>query len=51
MNFTALSMFVTIISMIIFLGIVYWAYAAQNKDKFEAIGKSLLEIDSDTTEK
>jgi cytochrome c oxidase cbb3-type subunit 4 len=51
MDITILSMFVTIISMVIFLGIVYWAYAAHNKDKFEAIGKSLLEIDSDKTEK
>ena len=51
MNLTFLSMVVTITSMIVFLGIVYWAYAKQNKDKFEAIGKSLLEIDSDTTGK
>ena len=49
MDFTILSMFITITSMVIFIGIMYWAYAKQNKDKFEAIGRSLLEIDSDTT--
>ena len=46
---TTIGIFVTITSMVIFIGIIYWAYAKQNKDKFEAIGKSLLEIDSDTT--
>ncbi len=46
---TTLGIVVTIISMVIFICIIYWAYAKQNKDKFEAIGKSLLEIDSDTT--
>ncbi len=48
---TTLGIVVTITSMVIFIGIIYWAYAKQNKDKFEAIGKSLLEIDSDTTRK
>lgn len=48
MDFTMLSSIITTISLIIFIGILYWAYAKRNKEKFEAIGKSLLEIDSDT---
>jgi cbb3-type cytochrome oxidase subunit 3 len=46
-----LNSIITVTSFIIFLGILYWAYAKQNKNKFEAIGKSLLEIDTETTEK
>jgi len=51
MDFTMLNSIITVISLVVFLGILYWAYAKQNKDKFEAIGKSLLEIDTDTTGK
>lgn len=51
MDFTLLNSIITVISLVIFIGIMYWAYAKQNKDKFEAIGKSLLEIDTDTTGK
>jgi cytochrome c oxidase cbb3-type subunit 4 len=51
MDFSMLNSIITVISLVIFLGILYWAYAKQNKDKFEAIGKSLLEIDTDTTGK
>lgn len=46
-----LNSIITVISFLIFLGILYWAYAKQNKNRFEAIGKSLLEIDTDKTEK
>lgn len=51
MDFTMLNSIITVISLVIFLGILYWAYAKQNKEKFEAIGQSLLEIDTDTTGK
>jgi len=51
MDFTMLNSIITVISLVIFVGILYWAYAKQNKEKFEAIGQSLLEIDSDTTGK
>ena len=51
MDFTLISSVITVISLVIFLGILYWAYAKQNKERFEAIGKSLLEIDTDTTGK
>ena len=51
MDFNILNSIITVISLLVFLGILYWAYAKQNKEKFEAIGQSLLEIDTDTTEK
>jgi cytochrome c oxidase cbb3-type subunit IV len=51
MDFTMLNSIITVISLVVFLGILYWAYAKQNKEKFEAIGKSLLEIDTDKTGK
>ena len=47
MDFTMLSSIITVISLVTFIGILYWAYSKKNKDKFEAIGKSLLEIDTD----
>jgi cytochrome c oxidase cbb3-type subunit 4 len=51
MDFTMLNSIITVISLVTFLGILYWAYAKQNKEKFEAIGQSLLEIDTETAEK
>ena len=47
MDFIMLNSIITLLSFIVFIGIMYWAYARQNKEKFEAIGKSLLEIDSE----
>lgn len=49
MDFSMLNSIITVISLAVFLGILYWAYARQNKEKFEAIGQSLLEIDTDLT--
>ena len=46
-----LSSIITVFSFVIFIGILYWAYAKQNKEKFDAIGQSLLEIDTDKTGK
>lgn len=51
MDISMLNSIITVISLVIFLGILYWAYAKQNKEKFEAIGQSLMEIDTDTTGK
>ena len=51
MDLIDLSNIVTVLSFIVFLGIIYWAYARQNKARFEAIGQSLLEIDTEKTEK
>ena len=47
MDFSMLNSTITVISLVVFLGILYWAYAKQNKEKFEAIGQSLLEIDTE----
>jgi len=51
MDFSMLNSIITVISLVIFVGILFWAYAKQNKEKFEAIGQSLMEIDTDTTGK
>ena len=50
MDFSMLNSIITVISLVVFLGILYWAYASQNKERFEAIGRSLLEIDTDQKE-
>lgn len=47
MDSIVINSIITVISFVVFIGIIYWAYAKQNKEKFEAIGKSLLEIDTD----
>jgi cytochrome c oxidase cbb3-type subunit 4 len=39
MNFTLLSSIMTIISLVVFLGIMYWAFSARNKARFEEIGR------------
>lgn len=39
MNFTILSSIVTVISMAVFIGILYWAFSAKNKARFEEIGR------------
>ena len=51
MDFSTLNSIVTVISLLVFVGVMYWAYAGQNKERFEAIGKSLLENDTDNTGK
>ncbi|MBI3284181.1 MAG: cbb3-type cytochrome c oxidase subunit 3 [Burkholderiales bacterium] len=45
MNFTILSSVVTVISLIVFLGIIYWAFSAKNKDRFEELAR--LPIDNE----
>ncbi len=35
MNFTILSSVMTVISMIAFIGILYWAFSSNNKARFE----------------
>jgi len=47
MDFTLLSSIFTLVSFVVFVGILYWAFSKQNKDKFETLGHSLLEIDKD----
>lgn len=47
MDFTMLSSIFTILSLLVFLGIIYWAYDSQNKERFEALGRLPIENDSD----
>jgi cbb3-type cytochrome oxidase subunit 3 len=46
MNFTLLSSVFTLISLVVFIGILYWAFSRHNKAHFEALGRSLLDIDN-----
>jgi len=43
MNFTILSSVVTVISLIVFLGIVYWAFSSGNKERFEKMARLPIE--------
>lgn len=45
MSLTILSSIVTVISLFVFLGIVYWAFSAKNKERFEEIAR--LPIDNE----
>ncbi|MBC3812787.1 MULTISPECIES: cbb3-type cytochrome oxidase subunit 3 [Undibacterium] len=45
MNFTILSSVVTLISLFVFLGIVYWAFSSGNKERFEKLAR--LPIDNE----
>ncbi len=53
MNFTLLSSIFTVFSLLVFLGILWWAYSGQNRSRFEAMGQLPLhddeELSSDTT--
>jgi cytochrome c oxidase cbb3-type subunit 4 len=43
MNFTILSSVMTVISLIAFIGILYWAYSSKNKARFEEMAKLPLD--------
>lgn len=43
MNFTILSSVMTVISLIAFIGILYWAYSSKNKARFEELAKLPLD--------
>jgi cytochrome c oxidase cbb3-type subunit 4 len=45
MNFTILSSVVTVISLIVFVGIIYWAFSSGNKERFEKLAR--LPIDNE----
>jgi cytochrome c oxidase cbb3-type subunit 4 len=47
MDFTLLSSIFTLLSLVVFIGILYWAFSKHNKAKFEAMGQELLENDKD----
>jgi cytochrome c oxidase cbb3-type subunit 4 len=42
---------VTIIFIVVFIGIVWWAYSKSNKQRFEDAGKLPFEEEDDTTAK
>ncbi len=46
MNFTILSSVMTVISMIVFIGILIWAFSAKNKARFEEMAKLQTDIES-----
>ncbi|MEB0139342.1 MULTISPECIES: cbb3-type cytochrome c oxidase subunit 3 [unclassified Undibacterium] len=43
MSFTILSSVVTVISLIVFVGIVYWAFSSGNKERFEKLARLPIE--------
>ena len=47
MDYTLLSSIFTLVSLVVFIGILYWAFNTHNKAKFESLGHSLLENDVD----
>lgn len=51
MNFTWFSGAVTVLSMLVFIGILYWAYSKNNKERFKDIGMFFFENDTDVTGK
>ncbi len=43
MNFTILSSVMTVISLVAFVGILYWAFSSKNKARFEELAKLPLD--------
>lgn len=46
MDFTLLSSIVTVVSLVVFVGIMLWAFSRTNKERFEELAR--LPIDNDT---
>jgi cytochrome c oxidase cbb3-type subunit 4 len=46
MDFTLLSSIVTVVSLVVFVGILLWAFSRNNKERFEELAR--LPIDNDT---
>ena len=46
MDFTLLSSIVTVVSLVVFVGIMLWAFSRNNKERFEELAR--LPIDNDT---
>jgi len=47
MDFTLLSSIFTLVSLVVFIGILYWAFSKHNKARFEHLGGALLDNDKD----
>lgn len=45
MNFTLLSSIFTVFSLLVFLGIMYWAYSKENRQRFEELGRLPFEAE------
>jgi len=39
----------TIVVMVVFIGIIVWAYSSKRKDSFDKTAQSVLDDDDDTT--
>lgn len=46
---TTLNIIFTILSLLVFLGVVLWSYSGHNKKRFEAMGRMPLDHDNETT--
>jgi cytochrome c oxidase cbb3-type subunit IV len=49
MNFVLLSSIITVVSLLTFVGILYWAFNRRNKERFEALGRLPIDNDNGTT--
>ncbi len=49
MTSTTLNIIFTVLSLLVFLGIAFWAYSRHNKERFEKLGRMPLDQDNDTT--
>jgi cbb3-type cytochrome oxidase subunit 3 len=49
MTSTTLNIIFTVLSLLVFLGVVYWSYSGHNKARFEAMGRMPFDQDNDTT--
>lgn len=47
MNFTLLSSIFTVFSLLVFLGILYWAYSKENRASFDAMALMPFADDED----
>ncbi len=50
MNFTLLSCLMTVLSLLVFVGILVWAFRASNRARFEECGRQLMNADSEMGE-
>jgi cytochrome c oxidase cbb3-type subunit 4 len=49
MDFNLLSSIVTVVSFVVFVGILLWAYSRGNKERFERLGRMDMDTDSELT--
>lgn len=49
MDLNALRSAVTVLSLVVFVGVVAWAYARHNRERFEDLGRAVLLGDDSST--